>query len=98
MSVTYIAFIECVLVNPNWRNLTGYPHLDALTSNARYEATLDNSEVHVVQIDELRRSFAFKNGAQVGIINNVVVFESDDSEELAVDESKQFPKKKRIDE
>jgi len=45
-----------------------------------------------------RRLFSFKAHSYVKIVNNVIIFEPDDVEEIAIDESKQFPKKKRIDE
>ncbi len=92
MARTYIAFIECVFVDnetSKWQKKN---------SREMKEALEDEAEVRLVDIKNDRRYFSFKKGAEVEIINNVVIFDSDWAEELAIDGDKQFPKQKRIDE
>lgn len=102
MPRTYIAFVECVL-NPNghWDKIeSSYISLPpAPTPN--YEAWRprgNDAELDLVDIGGLRRYFKFINHtAEVRIVNNVAIFDKDDAEELAIDDSAKFPKTKRID-
>lgn len=100
MAITYIAFIELVLSkNPAcWETVYGFPQINNPTTHAVYKSYKENAEVSLVDIKNDRRYFSFKNEGEIHIINNVAVFDSDWAEELAIDESKQFPKNKRIDE
>ena len=91
LAVTYIAFIECVL--------RPFGHWDKKTGRDIYVPKGKDAEIALVDIKNDRRYFRFLNHkAEVRIVSNTVVFESEDVEELSVDESKQFPKKKRMDE
>jgi len=58
----------------------------------------DGAEMSLVDIKNDRRYFSFKEHSEVHIVNNVVIFDSDWTEELAIDENEQFPKPKSIDE
>ena len=99
MSITYIAFIECVL-HPFGHWIRDYRRPDSVRDNAdRYIPKGIHAELRLVDIKQDRRYFKFNNHeAVVRIVNNVVIFDDQDAEELAIDESKQFPKKKRKDE
>ena len=91
MAVTYIAFIECVL--------RPFGHWDKKTERDIYVPKGKDAEIALVDIKSDRRYFRFLNHkAEVRIVSNTVVFDSEDVEELSVDESKQFPKKTRMDE
>jgi len=95
MPTTYIAFIECSL-KEGWDD---HEHiLDPVMEKEKFEAIEDNAEIYIVDIKGDRRLFSFKKNSYVKIVNNVIIFEPDDVEEIAIDESKQFPKKKRMDE
>lgn len=102
MSRTYIAFVECVL-NPNghWTKISTVHSLDLDAPQPTLEAWCPSgkdAELDLVDIQGLRRYFKFNNhDAEVRIISNVVIFDKDDVEELAIDDSAKFPKKKRID-
>ncbi len=103
MPRTYIAFVECVLVpNGHWDRIESNYASIPPSPMPNYEAFRPrgkDAELHLVDIKNDRRYFKFLNHqAEVRLINNVVIFDNDDVEELAIDESKQFPKKKRIDE
>lgn len=97
MAITYIAFIECVLETEEWFPRFYSKDYDPTLSN-KYTASADKSHASVVDITGLRRYFEFHRDAKVYVVNNVLVYESDTVEELAVDDSKKFPNKKRIDE
>ena len=99
MSITYIAFIECVL-HPLGHWIRDYHRPDFVRDTAeRYIPKGIHAELRLVDIKHDRRYFKFNNHeAIVRIANNVVIFDDQDAEELAIDESKQFPKKKRKDE
>ena len=58
----------------------------------------DGAEMKLVDIKNDRRYFSFNQHSEVHIVNNVVIFDSDWTEELAIDENEQFPKPKSIDE
>ena len=91
MSITYIAFIECVL--------RPFGHWDKKTGRDIYVPIGKDAEIALVDIKNDRRYFgAINHHTEIRIVSNTVVFESEDFEELSVDESVQFPKKKRIDE
>jgi len=101
MGITYIAFIECVLkTNPRkWYTVYGFPHLENPTPQASvYKAMEDGAELSLVDIKNDRRYFSFRKDGEAHLNNNVLIFDSEWADELAIDESKQFPKKKRIDE
>ena len=99
MAITYIAFIECVLQpNGHWHKIiqtSGFPE----PIGDIYTPKGIHAEIRLVDIKNDRRYFKFHNhDAEVRMVNNVVIFDNDDAEELAINESKKFPKKKRIDE
>jgi len=97
----YIAFIECVFDDAKpaiWKTLTGFPLMDALTARDIKKALANGARVSLVDIKNDRRYFSFNEGGEVHIVSNVLIFDDEWSEELAIDEDKQFPKKKRIDE
>ena len=99
MAVTYIAFIECVLTpKRDWDVVYGFPHMEDPRTDALYKASTEKCEIRLVDIKSDRRYFGFKTGGEVRVVNNVVVFDDDWTEELAIDESKQFPRKTRMDE
>lgn len=97
MAITYIAFIECVLETEEWSPRFYSKDYNPVNRN-KFIATADKSHASVVDIACLRRYFEFHRDAHVYIVNNVFVYESDTMEELAIDDSKKFPKKTRIDE
>ena len=103
MSITYIAFIECVLDRRDpkeykkWDTISGFPRMDDLSTRAIYKAKVDEAIVDLVDINGTRRYFSFRRDGEIHIINNVIVFDDDwVTENPIVDESKQFPKKKGI--
>lgn len=105
MPITYIAFIECVLDKGDpveykrWEVVSGFPRMDDLATRAIYKARSDEARVDLVDINGTRRYFNFRRNGEIHIINNVIVFDNDWVEEEAiVDETKQFPKKKGINE
>ena len=91
MPRTYIAFIECVFrPSGQWQEQS---------SRDMYPTQSNEAEIALVDIKNDRRYFrALKSGNFVRIENNTVIFESEDFEELAIDESIQFSKNKRVDE
>lgn len=94
MSITYIAFIECVL-RPygHWEQKIGRIDVRARAAD-QYTPTGKDAELALVDIKENRRYFQFHNhNAVVRIVNNTVAFESEDAEEFSVSESTQIPKK-----
>lgn len=94
MSITYIAFIECVL-RPfgHWKRAIGRPDFSPNVSD-QYTPSGKDAEMALVDIKQNRRYFLFTNhNAVIRIVNNTVAFESEDAEEFSVDEDKQFPKK-----
>ena len=99
MAIMYIAFIECLLKpNGHWERDLFQPNF-VTTLGDKYIPKGIHAEMDLVDIKNDRRYFKFHNhDALVRIINNVVVFDNDDAEEIAIDESKKFSKKKRIDE
>ncbi len=99
MAITYIAFIECVL-RPlgHWERKIGHPDFSVNLGDS-YTPKGKDAEIALVDIKNDRRYFRFINHyTVVRIVNNTIVFESDDVEEFSVDESVQFPKKPRMDE
>ncbi|MDG7050313.1 MAG: hypothetical protein JRZ94_03830 [Nitrososphaerota archaeon] len=95
--VTGIAFIEYTL-NGDWETLFGFPHHFKKETWAHYQALNDGARLSLVDLGNNRRYFSFKKSSTIQIVNNVVTFTTYDAEELAIDESKQFPKNQRIDE
>lgn len=100
MSLIFIAFIECVLYPTGHWKQTSTQYTWFPVNGEIYSPHGINAELRLVDIKNDRRYFRFKNhDAKVRIVNNVVIFDDEDiDEEMAVDESKKFPKKKRIDE
>lgn len=96
MRITTIAYIECTLDNC-WEHLFGYPHTNNKQMWSQHRSMNDGAEVRLVDIKNDRRYFSFKRDAVVQITNNVFAFQPDLSEELAIDETKKFPKKSSID-
>ena len=96
-SITAIAFIECTLDN-NWQTKFGYPDFSRRVDFSQYTAMSDESEVSLVDIGQTRRYFQFKRDSIIQLASNVFSFRSNEANELAIDESKQFPKNTRIDE
>jgi len=102
MARTFIAFIECVFDDTKttkWNTVIGFPYnYHAQNFREIKVASEDNAQLSLVDIKNDRRYFSFKKGGEIHINNNVLIFDSDWAEELAIDEDKQFPKQKRIDE
>ncbi len=105
MAITYIAFIECVLDKreqgeyKKWYTVSGFPNMDDQSTRGIYKAKQNEARVDLVDINGTRRYFNFRKDGEIHIINNVIVFDHDwVQEEAIIDESKQFPKKKRMDE
>lgn len=105
MAITYIAFIECVLDKRDpseyrrWTTVSGFPQMSDITTRSIYKAKVDDARVDLVDINGTRRYFSFRRDGEINIINNVIVFDDDwVIENPIVDETKQFPKKKRVDE
>ena len=96
MPKTFIAFIECSL-KKGWDDEKSVI-LGNMNPNNEYEAIEENAEIYLVDIKRDRRLFSFEEHSYVKIINNVLIYDSDNAEEIAIDESKQFPTKARIDE
>lgn len=94
--ITGIAFIEYTL-NIDWETMFGFPHQFKKETWAQYKAMNDGARLALVDLGSNRRYFEFKKNSIIQIINNVVSFISYDAEELAIDESKQFPKNQRLD-
>lgn len=90
--LTTIAFIECVF-DINWETLSGFPHPHKPQMWSQYKSMDNTAQVSLVDIGNNRRYFQFKRDSIIQIVNNVISFKSFEAEELAVDESKKFPKK-----
>lgn len=90
----FIVFIECKINNlGNWRRV------DSPQTKSPYEVlrALDDSEhneVHLIEPDGLRRIFHVKQGATIGMNQNVFSYQSGFLEEIAVDEKAQTGKGK----
>lgn len=97
MPKTYIAFIECSL-KKGWNDNEMFLGLRTEDSKYRYEAIDDEAQIYLVDIKGDRRLFSFEEHSYVHIVNNVLIYNSDNAEEIAINESEQFPKKTRIDE
>lgn len=92
MARTFLAFIECVFDDTKttkWQKKIGFPH-EIMSAHE------DGAEMSLVDIKNDRRYFSFKEHSEVHIVNNVVIFDSDWVEELAIDENEQFPKTKKM--
>lgn len=99
MAITYIAFIECQITPKRaWLTIYGFPQLDDPRTDGWYKAITDDAEVRLVDIKENRRYFSFRKEGEVRIVNNVIVYDDDWVEELAIDDSKKFSNKKKIHE
>lgn len=101
MAITYVAFIDCKLYpDGRWSRPTGISVSVSNNENGDiYQSLGADSEIRLVDLKNDRRYFNFhKQYSRIRIINNVLVFDDSDAEELAIDESKKFPKKKRMDE
>ena len=98
MAITFIAFIECVFrPRISWSVVYGFPYLEEPTTDGLYKAITDGAEVALVDIKNDRRYFSFKDEGEVRVVGNTIVFDDEWAEELAINESKQFPKKPAID-
>ena len=99
MPITYIAFIECVLIpNGHWEIYTSRPHYSR-TGGEQWTPKGIDAEMDLVDIKSDMRYFKFHNhDAVVRIENNVVVFDRDDVEEIIKRDSILSPKQKRINE
>ena len=102
MARTFIAFIECVFDDTKttkWETRIGFPNEYAGQIFREVKiAREDGARLSLVDLKNDRRYFSFERDGEIHIINNVLIFDSDWAEELAIDESKQFPRKKRMDE
>ena len=96
MATTYINFVECKLTKGWFPEF--FAHTFDPTKNTVFNSHSDDAEIGMVDIQGNRRYFSFKQKSKVFIVGNVFVYDSNDAEELAIDESKQFPKKTRMDE
>ena len=96
MPITAIAFIECRLDN-QWSTLFGYPFENNKQMWSQHQSLDDTAQVSLVDIKNDRRYFQCKRGSIIQLVNNVLSFRSYEVEELAIDESKLFPKKQRMD-
>jgi len=96
--ITYLAFLECVF-RGLWMT-TAEVKEDIETSvisedYTEHTAFKNGSELWVVMPDRLRRAFSFKEHSNVRVYGSTVRFDQKDViEELAVDEEKQFEKRK----
>ena len=79
-----------------WKQNQGFPDPRGILQD--YRAIQDNAEMDVVDVTGLRRYFDFRRNGFVQIFGNLVVFDDDWCEEVAVNEDEQFPKNKRMDE
>ena len=96
MAIVHIAFIECVLEVGTWIALFGYPNDKNKQPWSQYESLQHNAKISLVDIGQTRRYLEFRYKSVVQIANNVLSYLDADANDLAVDESKQFPKKKGI--
>ena len=88
MPITYIAFIECSMKR-HWFPEHHAPNYNPKNNN-EYTAYQNEAEVYLVDIKNDRRFFSFKKDSKVHLVNNVFVYESEDCEELAIDDSKKL--------
>src|SRR5437879_6111268 len=105
MAITYITFIECTIKDRQpqgsaWKPVVGIPHREeSISSDQFWTACYDDAEVDLVDIGYTRRYYGFKKDGKFRIKGNVFIFDDEWAKENPIiDESKQFPKKKRIDE
>lgn len=96
--IIYLAFLECVFRGP-WittaeeKEQTG-PNIESEDHN-EHSAYEDGAELWVVMPDRLRRAFSFRKNSSVRVYGSTLRFDlADVVEELAVDEEKQFGKRK----
>jgi len=97
--VVTISFIECLVKNEGWRiSSSGTPYASEVWRV--YKVWKETpAELWLVRPDGLRRAFSFRLGSIIFVGQSAVQFNQHDViEELAIDESKQFPKKTRMDE
>ena len=96
--ITYIAFLECVFRGLWITTAEEKEDLDPnITSEDYNEHTAFEmgAELWVVMPDRLRRAFSFKKHSNVRVYSATIRFDQGDViEELAVDEEKQFGKRK----
>lgn len=98
----YLAFLECE-IRGKWQsedeerieiNGEEFP-----AGRHSYLSITNRCEVWIVQPNLTRRGFSFKKHSEIEIIGTTLKFDqSDIIQELATDDSKKFPNKKRIDE
>jgi len=100
LAITYIAFIECVFTpRTSWYTVYGFPQLENPRTDGLYKARVEGAEARLVDIKNDRRYFSFRAGGEARVVNNTIIFDDEwIKEELAVDDSKKLPNKKRIDE
>jgi len=104
VSKIYIAFIECTFHdNPPFWIQSGElddPEESSSLSDTRelYIAQDNGARLSLVDLGGTRRYYSFIKHGVVEIMGNVATIIDRYAEELAIDESKQFPKKKRMDE
>jgi len=105
MSKIFIAFIECKIYGdpPLWEmegERMDPEEYESLPNTREFHIAIgDGAKVSLVDLAGTRRYYIFKAGGFIEILGNVAIFKDDYlDDELAVDEDKQFPKKKRIDE
>lgn len=96
--ITYIAFLECVFRGPWITTAEVNEGVLADTVSDDYNehsAFQEGAELWVVMPDRLRRAFSFKPNSNVRVYGSTLRFDQADvAEELAVDEEKQFGKRK----
>jgi len=78
----FIAFVDCT-VKGDWKGIRPPVGITALIKQALND---DDCTVSVFQIDTVRRNLFFKKGAEINIVNNVLMYNSLDADELTVDE------------
>ena len=92
MGFVHIAFIQCVL-DGAW-----HPKKTVGLSEISYETSTDNAKIDLVDLALTRRYYSFRTNSVVTMTNNVLIFRDDHGTlEAGIDESKQFPKKTKID-
>jgi hypothetical protein len=97
MSIIYIAFIECVLrPKHDWFVVYGFPQMNDPRTDGLYKTLSHEAEAGLVDIKNDRRYFRFKRDEEVRIVNNVVVFDDEWVEELAIDELNNSLKRKEL--
>ena len=98
-NIVTISFMECLVKNEGWQMLpSGKPYASDVWRLYRVWKETP-AELWIVRPDGLRRAFSFRLSSMISVGQSVVQFNQHDViEELAIDESKQFPKKTRMDE